>query len=183
MSRTKEIRAYRRENKLCIRCGKKLDENYSRCYECREAIKKQPARDPLNRALMRSRSLCVVCKNRPPVVGERMCESCSIQRTKPLSEKKRERKLKIKFKITPEVYEAMLKEQGGTCKICHQPETAIDKRRGKIRDLAVDHKEVEGKVLICGLLCMRCNLLIGLAKHNIDHLESAINYLKITRTY
>lgn len=67
--------------------------------------------------------------------------------------KDRFKSLKAKYGITPEVYDAMFKQQNGVCKICKQTE------RGRYKNLAVDHNHRTGEVR--GLLCRRCNL--GLA--------------------
>ena len=42
--------------------------------------------------------------------------------------------------------------------------------------LHIDHCHSSGKVR--GLLCLKCNAFIGLAKENINTLVSAIEYLK-----
>lgn len=77
--------------------------------------------------------------------------------------------LKNKFDISVEQYEKMLKEQNGACVICKQPEANRRQR------LSVDHDHETGKVR--GLLCQRCNSIIGMALENIEVLESAIQYI------
>jgi len=56
------------------------------------------------------------------------------------------------FGLTPEIYEEMLREQGGVCGLCLKPPAA--KRR-----LAVDHCHQTNRVR--GLLCHNCNLRLG----------------------
>lgn len=80
----------------------------------------------------------------------------------------------IKYDITPEKYEALLKQQKGKCAICRQPETA--KLRGKTRRLCVDH--IHGTTFVRGLLCLRCNRAIGCLLDNLDASERMPSYLR-----
>jgi hypothetical protein len=73
-----------------------------------------------------------------------------------------ERRLKQRFKRTPEWYEKTLKEQGGHCALCETQPT--------IRRLQVDHDHgccpCEGTRYTCGecvrgLLCEKCNTDLG----------------------
>lgn len=80
----------------------------------------------------------------------------------------RDRKLKKQFGITLEQYDLMLEKQNGLCAICSEPPT--DKKA-----LAVDHNHVSGKIR--SLLCMRCNLAIGMFEERKDLLIKAMDYL------
>lgn len=81
-----------------------------------------------------------------------------------------------KYGIDLTEYQRMADEQGHKCAICGEPETI--ESNGKPRLLAVDHCHDTGKVR--GLLCGRCNPMIGYADHNVDILTRAIDYLKRT---
>ena len=70
-----------------------------------------------------------------------------------------------KYGLKPGEYESMYGEQRGMCAIC-------DKHELK---LAIDHDHYTGKVR--GLLCRRCNLMLGMAKDDPETLISALNYL------
>lgn len=83
---------------------------------------------------------------------------------------------KTKFGIGLEDYQRMEQEQNGVCAICGKPETI--ERNGKPRWMAVDHCHDTGKVR--GLLCGRCNPMIGYADHSIEILTRAIDYLRRT---
>lgn len=85
----------------------------------------------------------------------------------------RKHELMRKFKITPEQYDDMLKEQNGVCAICAQPETAI--RQGRVLALCVDHNHRTGATR--GLLCTACNIGIGSLAESQERLRSAIAYL------
>ena len=74
------------------------------------------------------------------------------------------------YKLSDEAYNEMLKAQNGCCKICR-----FKPSEGQ-RELAVDHNHKTG--LIRGLLCMRCNRVIGMANESIGRLEGVIKYLQ-----
>jgi len=89
------------------------------------------------------------------------------------------RKLR-KYGLTVEQYKAMLHAQGGTCAVCHKPETSKDYRYGLTRDLAVDHCHRTGKVR--GLCCFKCNRAMGLLGDDPDLIEAAVIYLRSHQT-
>lgn len=80
------------------------------------------------------------------------------------------------YGITLAAYNEMLESQNYTCKICHCPETAVSNNYKHIKRLAVDHCHSSG--VVRGLLCDRCNHMLGLVKDSIELLESAKNYLR-----
>jgi len=88
--------------------------------------------------------------------------------------------LKRKYGITLEERERMLKRQNYRCLICGIFEAELPKKRYKNGILKpdilnIDHCHATGK--ICGLLCCKCNRLLGNAKENIEILQKAIAYL------
>jgi len=84
-------------------------------------------------------------------------------------DKDKNSKLKIKYGITLEQYEVMLEQQKGCCKICKTPQNELK------RNLAVDHCHNTGQIR--GLLCHKCNTLIGSAKESKEILLKVIEYL------
>jgi len=76
-----------------------------------------------------------------------------------------------KYGITDDEYRAWLDAQGGVCAICGNGETSKDGR-----PLSVDHDHGTGRIR--GLLCNRCNPMIGYARDDIAILQAAIEYLK-----
>lgn len=78
-----------------------------------------------------------------------------------------------RFGITLADYERMLDEQGGVCKVCCRPETAI--LRGHVKALAVDHCHATG--VVRGLLCTKCNTALGLVEDCPDRLDALARYL------
>lgn len=77
-----------------------------------------------------------------------------------------------KYGVTPEMYEAKLKSQGGVCAICHQPPRGDSRQKS----LAVDHDHEYGRLR--DLLCVTCNRLLGQADDDPDRLLEAAQYLK-----
>lgn len=69
--------------------------------------------------------------------------------------------LKMKYGLTIEQHQAMIKEQGGKCKMCN-----------KTKRLVIDHCHVSGKVR--GLLCNGCNVAVG---HYENHKPLIEKYL------
>jgi len=79
------------------------------------------------------------------------------------------RALKQNFGMTLTEYDLMSNSQGDVCKICGG--INADGRR-----LAVDHNHKTGKIR--GLLCQKCNLILGYANEDTEILARAIVYLK-----
>lgn len=85
----------------------------------------------------------------------------------------RKRKLSREYGVTPEWFEAKLKEQGGCCALCHK---TFDLHSGLPRNLCVDHDHGTGKPR--GILCRRCNSSLERAEKIPDWIEKALMYLK-----
>jgi len=97
------------------------------------------------------------------------CKECS-----KIGSKKR--LLKKRFNITEEQYSSLLKKQKMVCAICKKGEEHKNHITKKYLGLAVDHCHKTQKIR--GLLCRKCNLMLGNSKDNIETLETAIKYLK-----
>ena len=69
-----------------------------------------------------------------------------------------------------EDFNSMFEAQKGYCKICEKHQLDLGKT------LSVDHNHTTGQVR--GLLCQKCNAMIGMANDNIEILQSAIKYLE-----
>ncbi len=81
----------------------------------------------------------------------------------------RRAKIKRLFGITPEDYDVMLAQQGGTCAICRRP--SPDGRR-----LHIDHCHAVKQVR--GLLCHDCNRGLGMFRDDPSLFTAAARYLK-----
>lgn len=75
-----------------------------------------------------------------------------------------------RYKISIEQYDAMFEQQNNQCAICG------DSAGYKGKRLAVDHNHETGEIR--GLLCDRCNLVLGKVKDNPDLLAEMVAYLK-----
>jgi hypothetical protein len=78
-----------------------------------------------------------------------------------------------KFNIPLEFYDKIYKKQMGRCSICNKREKDLS------QSFAIDHNHKTGKIR--GLLCKKCNVLLGFANDNPKILLSAIKYLRRVR--
>lgn len=74
---------------------------------------------------------------------------------------------KMRYGITLEEYNAMLKLQGDVCAICNKTDGT--------RELAVDHNHTTGAVR--GLLCKACNIMVAQIESANHILDNAKEYL------
>lgn len=79
------------------------------------------------------------------------------------------------YGLAEEDFLALLESQNGQCAICARPMTFGRAESG----LSVDHDHETSQVR--GLLCQRCNLMLGKACDSIEILQSAIQYLMLVR--
>lgn len=82
----------------------------------------------------------------------------------------RETRFLNQYGITLSEYEDMVLERGGRCDI--RGMLPNDNRGSKLH---VDHEE--GTVGVRGLLCLRCNVGIGMLQHDPDLMLEAYRYL------
>lgn len=135
--------------------------------------------------------LCSVCiedkedsefypnRTKGPNVLQDMCKSCSSIRRKQYYKDNLPRKQELQkalhlrktYDLSVEQVNALKTSQKDLCAICKQkPDT------GRYKDFYVDHSH-ETKA-VRGLLCYRCNMLLGYAKENLEVLRTAIDYLQ-----
>ena len=79
--------------------------------------------------------------------------------------------VKNKYGLSLIDYDNLVKEQNGKCAICSSIHT-----NGNCARFHVDHDHSNNKVR--GLLCYKCNSLLGYANDDIEILINAVNYLK-----
>ena len=89
-------------------------------------------------------------------------------RARALEHIRRKRSLDPKERRKLELYREMVAATGEVCAICGDPP-------GPTRRLAIDHCHTTDEVR--GLLCHKCNLLIGHARDSTETLRKAIDYL------
>lgn len=96
------------------------------------------------------------------------------------SEKYYERYYQRRFGISLEQVQKMLQVQNGLCANigCSKPITAPSHENKST--FAVDHNHQTGKVR--GLLCIRCNCMLGHIEKNLSLVPGMMNYLNLHRT-
>lgn len=92
------------------------------------------------------------------------------KRHKQSIESVRKSKLKTKYGMTPDGYQALLASQGGLCAICKTSEPG-----GRWGCMHVDHCHTTG--VIRGLLCHNCNVALGRVGDNMQGVMRFVNYL------
>jgi hypothetical protein len=83
---------------------------------------------------------------------------------------RREYELVRAYGISAAEYDTLLDSQGGACKICGS------RNPGGQGRFHTDHDHAVGRVR--GLLCQRCNAMLGFARDDRSILESAVLYLR-----
>ena len=113
------------------------------------------------------------------------CKECKSKRGKIYNSSKGKYlglKRRLSISIDEERYKDMMRTQNHVCAICKNPEKIEISPKSKYsseaesRSLAVDHDHKTGKVR--GLLCGRCNIMIGFAQDSVEILKSAVKYVK-----
>jgi len=108
---------------------------------------------------------------------QRICRDCQKESSKKyLSTEKgatttRRAHLKRSYGIDLKDYETLLSSQGYKCKICGVGSN-LDSRA---KYFVVDHNHNTGEIR--GLLCTKCNALLGFAQDRVEILETAKQYL------
>lgn len=89
----------------------------------------------------------------------------------------RRKHLWVNYHLTVERYEGILESQDGVCAICKEPCPT-----GHNLSVDHDHNCCPGKMscgeCVRGLLCNRCNPMLGYAQDSMDRLEAARKYLE-----
>ena len=83
----------------------------------------------------------------------------------------RDQFMKRRYGISQADYEIMLIAQEGKCAVCSTTEYVGPGKRAH-----VDHDHKTGKVR--GLVCVRCNVLLGMAQDQHERFIAAIRYLE-----
>lgn len=141
------------------------------CSRCKE-------RKPFDQFSRKSRSRAMTARQNL----QNWCKQCHVDNAKVWAERnpekaarnKRHKHLLDEYRITLVQYERMLDDQGGKCAICRREE--IQRRKGGINPLSVDHDHATGKVR--SLLCHRCNVMLGGGGDNPSILRAAADYIE-----
>lgn len=84
--------------------------------------------------------------------------------------------LRREYGLTPQQYDELLEQQTGVCAVCECPETKLDHRTKRPRQLAVDHCHETGQIR--GLLCQDCNQALGKLGESVERVKRLLHYLE-----
>lgn len=84
-------------------------------------------------------------------------------------EKAKSNRLLTKYGITLKEWEALFESQESKCAVCGSPDPSTKS------GWHTDHCHETGRVR--GILCMPCNIMLGMSRDNTDILANAIKYL------
>lgn len=144
--------------KICVKCKQKKQQD--------EFVKNKSRKDGFEKC-------CKMCWSKyysNPANKERHSAHHKKYRNKPeVLERSKDIKLQKRYGITLKDYYSILDQQNNRCAICLN-----DKVNGPGR-FRVDHDHKTGKVR--GLLCFKCNTMLGNAKDDANVLINAAHYL------
>jgi len=148
------------ETKICTKCGNKCPATTEYFYTDKNH------KDGL-------RSWCILCCREAQLTehgkeaNRRICQKRKLALG--YRRKTRTARLKHYYGLTLEEYDQILETQNGVCKICGS--INLDGRR-----LYIDHDHKTGKIR--GLLCHKCNSMLGYVNDDINVLLKAVSYLR-----
>lgn len=88
----------------------------------------------------------------------------------------REYKLLTTYGLSPTDFQQLLDDQNGCCPVCGIELVIAPPQWSKQPGRAVvDHNHETG--LVRGILCVRCNTMLGMAQDSVETLKRAIDYL------
>jgi len=103
------------------------------------------------------------------------CRSCTSIMKKSTYNYNKSRNIRIlhSYKLSVDELENLYILQNGKCKICNIEYPSISKHGG----LYIDHCHKTKKVR--GLLCSKCNMILGFSNDDVSILKASIDYLNI----
>lgn len=133
---------------------------------------------------------CALCKIKKPPnmftkselkkITSYRCKECISNYNAAFNLKKHHKQIKIyrlrtRYNIDLQYYDKLFYDQKGVCAICKNTESKIRPKDGAPYDLSIDHCHITGNIR--GLLCKKCNLMIGNAGDSAINLRNGANYL------
>lgn len=174
--------------KACVTCGAPIG---PRAVECKRCWQKRPIPAHPGR-------VCPTCGSEKSYYADE-CRACAKQRARtaaaciecgaerasrqkgqrcwPCHRARIQQRAEVKlgmYGLTRAERRTLEEAQGHACAICGRPESALH-QSGSRRRLCVDHDHATGAVR--GLLCSRCNLVLGRMGDDSDLLRRAADYL------
>lgn len=173
-----------REEKRCTQCKGllPLDEFYAKYSECKRCNSKRSSEyQKKNRQKIFATKLAWRNKNKS------LLKDLAKRRSKTASKRIRDADVKLRstYGISQKDYDNLLDKQNGVCAICKKAETK--RTKGTLCRLSVDHdhsccsgRKSCGKC-VAGLLCSKCNRILGLLKDNPETIKNLLEYVINTR--
>ena len=133
---------------------------------------------------------CSGCKSAKPLdsfwKGQTLCIDCAKCRQKTrwssrTPKKRLEQHLKYKYSLTIDELNQALKDQKNGCAICEEVLPDLLVYNNRRRGYAIDHNHETGQFR--GILCLKCNSMLGMAQDSQDILEKASAYLQKRGSY
>ena len=133
---------------------------------------------------------CPFCGQNKPVEdywrGQSSCIVCTKvkQKTRWASrtpKKRLEQHLKYKYGVTHAEFVTAWDQQDGACSICKNDLPDLMTYDNRRRGYAIDHNHETGAFR--GILCLKCNSLLGMASESTEVLSAAIEYLNERGSY
>ena len=100
-----------------------------------------------------------------------ICRECK----KEYAKRYRQKNPGKRYGLTFDQFMSLYENADNKCEICRKPESRMINE--KVVRLCVDHKHDESEK-VRGILCVKCNALLGHANESIETLQKAIEYLK-----
>lgn len=128
--------------------------------------------------------VCPVCAETKPVnqywKGQYCCIPCQKDKQKNswgsrTPQKRLEQHLKHKYGVTHAEFSQQWDRQQGCCAICRGELPDLMTYDNRRRGYAIDHNHNTGEFR--GILCTKCNSLLGMAKDSVEVLRRAVTYL------
>lgn len=154
---------------MCKEPGKPLYQDKARgwghryCYDCYKLRRTVAFRDKLPSKRTDGKRFCTSCKEEFDGVMGSKCNDCKVAY-----------KRYALYNITDKEYQDIRREQGYKCCICKKPEIDFISARHPV-GVVVDHCHTTGQIR--GLLCGKCNTLLGWIDDNLDILDVIKEYL------
>lgn len=133
---------------------------------------------------------CPVCKTEKDIgqfwKGQYLCIDCQKQKQKAFwgsraPKKRLEQHLKYKYGVSHSEFVAEWERQKGCCAICTDVLPDLMAYENRNRGYAIDHNHETKEFR--GILCLKCNTLLGMAKDSVEVLARAITYLEEKGSY
>lgn len=154
----------------------------SRCRNCQNARQRECRIDKRSRKGLISGLACTECGAALPprrrAVATMYCvacrrstnDECRARRRELTDANARRVRLRVRFGISPEEYDALVALQGNLCALCREPQ------KQHFQYFAIDHDHNSGAIR--GLLCTPCNAAIGLLQESPSLLRRAAAYIE-----